>query len=184
MRYILDACALLAAFKREPGWKKIYSLIIWAKAGDFPLYMHMVNLLEVYYSIWRDEGPDIAQEVLDFVDGSAIQIITDMSIPFFQEAGRLKATYRISLADTFVCAASSLLYATVVTADGEMEPIEGINFFYFRPPKEKQDKEKIDLNAVIRRTDQEHAARVEAEHALAEAKRRIAELEAGPFHKQ
>ncbi|GHV33761.1 hypothetical protein AGMMS4952_25950 [Spirochaetia bacterium] len=40
MSYILDACALLAVFKREPGWKKVDSLIMRANAGDFPLHKH------------------------------------------------------------------------------------------------------------------------------------------------
>jgi predicted nucleic acid-binding protein len=137
MNYILDACALMAALKREQGWEKVYTLIIRAKAGDIRLYMHIVTVLEVYYTIRREQGPEAAQDMLDNVDDSAIQITDDMSKPFFREAGRLKATYRMSLADTFVCAAASLLFATVVTADGEMQPIEGIDFFFFRPPKPK-----------------------------------------------
>jgi hypothetical protein len=104
--------------------------------------MHIVTALEVYYSIWREQGPEAAQNILDMVDTTVIQITADMSIPFFREAGRLKATYRMSLADTAdlwsdVCAAASRLFATVVTADGEMQPIEGIDFFFFRPPKPK-----------------------------------------------
>jgi predicted nucleic acid-binding protein len=137
MNYILDACALIAALKREQGWEKVYTLIIRADAGDIRLYMHIVTALEVYYSIWREQGPEAAQDMLDIVDTTAIQITADMSLPHFREAGRLKATYRMSLADTFVCAAASRLFATVVTADGEMQPIDGIDFFFFRPPKPK-----------------------------------------------
>jgi predicted nucleic acid-binding protein len=137
MNYILDACALIAVLKREQGWEKVYTLIMRANAGDIRLYMHIVTVLEVYYSIRREQGPEAAQNILDIVDNSAIQITDDISKPFFREAGRLKASYRMSLADTFVCAAASRLFATVVTADGEMRPIEGIDFFYFRPPKPK-----------------------------------------------
>jgi predicted nucleic acid-binding protein len=174
MNYILDACALLAVYKREPGWEKVNALTIRAAAGDILLYIHMVNLLEVYYGIRREKGPELAQEILDYVDASAIQITDDVSIPLIREAGRFKAAYDMSLADTFVCAAASLLSATVVTADGELKPVEvaePVAFFWFRPPKEKQPKAKTDVNALIQRTE-------EAERALAEAKRRIAELEA------
>jgi predicted nucleic acid-binding protein len=175
MSYSLDACALIAYIDHEPGWQKVYNLINRAGAGDILLHMHIVTALEVYYGIRRDEGPDAAQEILDFVDYSAIHIIDDISVPFIREAGRLKASYRMSLADTFVYAAASRFSATVVTADGEMEPVEGIDFFYFRPPKEKKEKARR-MGQV--EWDQEHAARLEAERALAAATRRIAELEA------
>ncbi|GHU49251.1 hypothetical protein FACS1894200_07720 [Spirochaetia bacterium] len=49
---------------------------------------------------------------------------------------------------------------------------ESIAFLWIRPePKPKQDKKKADLNSVIAEQDQ-------AVRALAEAKRRICELEA------
>jgi predicted nucleic acid-binding protein len=167
MTFILDACALIALLDHEPGWEKVYTLTMRANAGDILLYIHIVNLLEVYYGIRRDEGAKAAQVMLDIVDTSAIQITDDVSISLIREAGHFKITYDMSLADTFICAAASLLAATLVTSDGELKPVEAaepVTIFWFRPPKEKQDKKKVDVNAII------------AE--LTEAKRRIAELEA------
>lgn len=101
----------------------------------------------------------------------SLEITNDVSIPLIREAGRFKITYDMSLADTFVCAAASLLSATVVTADGEMLPIDELDFFYFRPPKEKKNKLKPDVQTISAERDQ-------AIQALAEANRRIALLEA------
>jgi predicted nucleic acid-binding protein len=174
MTYVLDACALLAIYKMEPGWEEVYALAMRANAGDILLHIHIVNLLEVYYGIRREKGPEAAQKIFDYVDRSSIRITDDVSIPLIREAGRFKAAYDMSLADTFVCASASLLSATVVTADGELEPIEAaepISIYWFRPPKEKPPKAKADVNALIAERDQ-------AVQALAEAKRRIAELEA------
>ncbi|GHU63463.1 hypothetical protein FACS189445_6690 [Spirochaetia bacterium] len=171
MTYILDACALLAVYKREPGWEKVNALTIRAETGDILLLIHIVNLLEVYYGIRREKGPELAQEILDYVLTSAIQITNDVSLPLIREAGRFKIDYDMSLADTFVCAAASLLSATVVTADGEMLPIDELDFFYFRPPKQKPAMKKADLQTIIAERDQARAA-------LAAAHRRIAELEA------
>ncbi|GHV33763.1 hypothetical protein AGMMS4952_25960 [Spirochaetia bacterium] len=108
--------------------------------------------------------------MLGFVDDTDIQITADISLPFFREAGRLKARYRISLADTAnlwfdVCAAALQLSATVVTADDEMLPIDELDFFYIPPSKRE-----------IGQSPAPHAGEVERE--LAEAKRRIAKLEA------
>jgi predicted nucleic acid-binding protein len=137
MRYILDACALIAFLDREPGWEKVHALVMRAATGDILLYMHIVNLLEVYYGVWRDDGPEAAQEILDYVDGSAIQVSVDVSIPLIREAGRFKVAYDMSLADTFICASASLLSALLVTSDGELKPVdaaEPVTFFWFRPP--------------------------------------------------
>jgi predicted nucleic acid-binding protein len=174
MSYILDACALIAFLDREPGWEKVHALNMQAGAGDILMHMHIVTVLEVYYGVRRAEGPEAAQEILDYVDRSAIRVSTDMSAPLIREAGRFKITYDMSLADTFVCAAAALLSATLVTSDGELEPInaaEPITFYWFRPPKEKQAKKKAVLQTII-------AERDTARRELAEANRRIAELEA------
>jgi predicted nucleic acid-binding protein len=153
MSYILDACALVAFLDHEPGWEKVDALIMQARAGDILLYMHMVNLLEVYYGMRRDKGPEVAQEILDYVERSAIQISDDVSIPLIREAGRFKIAYDMSLADTFVCASASLLSATLVTSDGELKPVETaepVVFFWFRPPKDIPDKnERRDRTFVL-----------------------------------
>jgi predicted nucleic acid-binding protein len=148
MSYILDACALLAFLNREVGWEKVHALMMRADAGDILLYLHIVTVLEVYYGVRRAEGPEAAQEILDYVDGSAIRLSIDMTAPLIREAGRFKVAYDMSLADTFICASASLLSATLVTSDGELEPVETaepITFFWFRPPKEKPTKKKPDL---------------------------------------
>jgi predicted nucleic acid-binding protein len=141
MSYILDACALFAYINEEPGWEKVDSLLARANAGDILLYMHSVNLLEVYYGVRREQGTEKAEELLEFMDATSLQITDDLSPLFFREAGRLKAAYSMSLADTFCCTSATMLSATLVTADGEMQPIVGhepIDFFWFRPPKAKQ----------------------------------------------
>ncbi|GHV81368.1 hypothetical protein AGMMS49944_31590 [Spirochaetia bacterium] len=35
-----------------------------AEAGDILLLIHIVNLLEVYYGVRRDDGPEAAQKIL------------------------------------------------------------------------------------------------------------------------
>ena len=52
-RYVLDACALLAMLRNEPGADKVAAAINEANTGDAEITMHKVNLLEVYYDLKR-----------------------------------------------------------------------------------------------------------------------------------
>jgi PIN domain nuclease of toxin-antitoxin system len=50
MKYILDACALLAFLNKEDGWDKVTDLLTEAiDTGEVEIYMSIVNLLEIYY---------------------------------------------------------------------------------------------------------------------------------------
>jgi len=99
MHYILDACALLAFLNDEEGAEKIDELLVQSTTGDVSVSMSIINLLEVYYGELRDKGAEIAQIVLDMVQYYSITIINTVSEQAFREAARLKAAYKISLAD-------------------------------------------------------------------------------------
>jgi PIN domain nuclease of toxin-antitoxin system len=135
LTYILDACALLALLKEEEGAEKIYAILKQSGAGKALLYMHIVNLLEVYYGIRHENGQELADEVLKFVDASSIKIIEDITDPIFREAGYLKSSYKCSLADAIGLGAAFDLSGTFVTSDGEIQAIdrqEPINILWFR----------------------------------------------------
>ena len=99
MRYVLDACALLAFLNDEEGADKIEDLLNKSGTGDVSVSMSIINLLEVYYGELRDKGADIAQIVLDMVQHYSIKIINTVSEQVFHEAARLKASYKMSIAD-------------------------------------------------------------------------------------
>jgi len=48
LTYILDACALIALFKRERGAEKVRALLDETLTGQTVLYMNVVNLIEVH----------------------------------------------------------------------------------------------------------------------------------------
>jgi predicted nucleic acid-binding protein len=179
--YVLDACALIAVFNAEPGAEKIRNLLWEATNGEISVYISPVNLLEVYYDRIKVENLEKADAILQWIYSSAIEVLETIPAALIREAARFKTVYDMSLADTFSCATASWLSATLVTADGEIKPIEAVEpvtILWFCPPKEKQGKKKTDLNGVINERDQAEQRAGEAECALAKAKRRIAELEA------
>ena len=119
--YLLDACALLALLKGENGKAKII--------------MNRVNLLEVFYGYYRDDGKDYAEKILCGVEQSLVSI-SEFDKELFGEAGRLKATYKISLADSIVLAQAIILDGELLTSDHhEFDVIEGkepIRFCWIR----------------------------------------------------
>jgi len=136
MRYIIDACALLAFLNDEEGADKIEALLNQPAASDISVSMSIINLLEVYYGELRDNGADIAQVVLDIVQHYSIKIINTVSERIFREAARLKAAYKISIADCIGLATAIELSGQFVSSDHhELEAVaenEPSLVFWFR----------------------------------------------------
>jgi len=136
MNHILDACALLAFLNDEEGADRIEELLDLSTAGNISISMSIVNLLEVYYGELRDKGADVAQVVLDVVQHYSIKIIHAISEQAFHEAARLKATYRISIADCIGIATAAELSGQFVSSDHhELDAVaakEPISIFWFR----------------------------------------------------
>ena len=137
MIYTLDACALLAFLNDEEGADAIEKLLTQSATGSVSVSMSIVNLLEVYYGELRDKGTEIAQIVLDMLQHYSVKIVNTVSNKTFLEAARLKATYKISLADCIGIATAIELSGQFVTSDHhELEAIASkeasLKFFWFR----------------------------------------------------
>jgi len=136
MRYIIDACALLAFLNDEEGADKIETLLNQSATSDVSVSMSIINLLEVYYGELRDKGADIAQIVLDIVQHYSIKIMNTVSERVFREAARLKAAYKMSIADCIGLATAIELSGQFVSSDHhELETVaenEPSLIFWFR----------------------------------------------------
>jgi PIN domain nuclease of toxin-antitoxin system len=114
MRFVLDACALIAYVRNEPGAEEIEKLLL----GHDTCMIHALNACEVYYDVLRTEGERVAASIL--ADFEAVGVLTrqDMDPPFWQQAGRYKALLRrISLADAIAVALTSREKAMLITCD-------------------------------------------------------------------
>ena len=134
--YILDACALIAYFKKEPGSDIVLQFFEQANIEHISLFMHRVNLLEVYYGFYRDDGRRKAEAVLKDSLSLPIMFVDDLEERLFREAGRLKAAYDISFADSFALSLASILKEPLITADHhdfeKIEHKETIKFSWIR----------------------------------------------------
>ncbi len=124
MRYILDACAIIAFLSDEDGADVVEGLLRRAEAGEIELLMHYINLGEVYYHVFRNDGEDEANNVYALITQLPIRFL-NIREDILLMAGKVKATQRVSYADAFAIAVSLVEDGILVTADHhEIEPLE------------------------------------------------------------
>jgi predicted nucleic acid-binding protein len=129
-KFVFDACALIAFLNDEAGSDIVEELLEKAKHGKTDLIMNKVNLLEIYYGVYREDGEETAESVLQTIEKLPLQIIHLISDEVFLEAGRLKAKHKISLADSIAVAEANIRKSLLVTADHhELDKLEGLNIF-------------------------------------------------------
>jgi predicted nucleic acid-binding protein len=142
---LIDACALLAYFRREEGRDVVKDLLDRTERGEIRLFMNVINQVEVFYDCIRKVGLDRANDAFAMVDDLPITIIDTVERSEAEHAARLKAEGGMSLADTFLVATAMRTGATLVTADwAELEVIADkgvIPFLWIRPkPEPKPEK--------------------------------------------
>lgn len=122
---VLDTFAILAYLNKEKGWQKVRTGLKEAKKGNLTVYMHELNLGEVYYIIHRRRGREEADKLVSWLRMCPISFVgleADMVI----RASRIKAVYPISYADSFAVATAVLKKAKMLTGDPELRKIEKI----------------------------------------------------------
>jgi len=114
--FVLDACALVALLKNENGADNVAAAYKKAESGEAKIIMNRVNLLEVFYGYYRDNGKEYAEKIMDGVAKSIVSI-SEFDKGLFNEAGRLKASYKISLADSIALAQAIVTGGELLTSD-------------------------------------------------------------------
>ena len=136
MTYVLDANAIVALVKNEEGADVVDNLIVQSANGGFNVCMNKYNLLEVYYGFYREDGEVFAEKQIKKIRESPIVIIDTLSDKVFRQAGRFKATYKVSLADAVVLAQGAADSSVIVSSDHHefdtVEENEKIKFLWFR----------------------------------------------------
>ena len=135
-RYILDACALITYLNDENGAETVERLLDGAESGEYTITMGKINLLEVYYGLFRQLGQKRADEILEGILALPIQIIGEMNDELFFESARIKASHKVSLADALALGLASITDSQFVTSDhhelDSVEAKESIKFLWIR----------------------------------------------------
>jgi len=134
--FVLDACALIAFLADEEGAEKVEYILRKAETDDCLIYMNKINILEIYYLVYREEGKEKAEKTLEKILALPIIVIEKLEDDVFKEAGGLKATYKMSLADSVALAEAKTKNAEILTSDHHefdlVEKKEEIKFYWIR----------------------------------------------------
>ena len=122
--YILDSFAIIAYLNGEEGADEVEELLNRAGEGEIDLFMHAINLGEVFYIVFRKEGEIQAMNVCSEVRRYPVEFVADLSESFLLNAARLKGTYPIAYADAFAVATAIEMDGILVTGDPELRPLE------------------------------------------------------------
>ncbi len=134
--YLLDANAILAYLGDEPGAENIKAIFDRADIDECLIFVHAANVYEIYYQFFRDKGETAALTLWDDIREMPLKILHTFDEDFVKTAGRIKASFKMSVADSFLLAQAQLLGAKVVTSDHhELDVVDktgSIQFFWFR----------------------------------------------------
>jgi predicted nucleic acid-binding protein len=122
---VLDAYALVAFLEGEAGATQVENLIQQALRGEVRLAMTVVNLGEVYYSVWRKKSLEVAEAILENLLGLPIEFVTvDWNLA--RQAAEFKAKGGIAYADCFGAALAYQRGLPLVTGDPEFHRLEDL----------------------------------------------------------
>ena len=134
--YVLDACAVIAFINDEEGAEIIEKILLGAVKKENKVIINKINLLEIYYNFAREYDSETLKEAYYRIISLPMEINDLLNDDLFYEAARLKATYRISLADSIALAEASIRKAELLTSDHHefdiVEANEKIRFRWFR----------------------------------------------------
>lgn len=121
--YVLDTWAVIAYLEDEPSGAQVEELIATAHEEQIPIYMSVVNVGEVWYTLARE----VSEEEAD----AGVKMLSDLRIQFenvdwelTQEAARFKSQNKMSYADAFAAALAKVKKADLVTGDNEFKPLD------------------------------------------------------------
>lgn len=122
-RYVLDAFSLIAIMQDEAGAAKVQEFLEAGDRGEHELYMSVVNLGEVIYTIWKRRGVKSAESTLAAFDQLPVKAF-DVDLDLALRAAAFKAGNRMSYADCFAAALAQRESATIVTGDPDFRQVE------------------------------------------------------------
>jgi uncharacterized protein len=119
---VLDTSAVLAYVDDEDGAEVVADFLRSAQRQDLALHASFVTLTEIRYITMQEKGESSADYLVGLVKSWPLLWVYPDERQCLLGA-RYKAAYGISLADSFVAAATHFLDAVLVHKDPEFEPM-------------------------------------------------------------
>ena len=121
--YVLDTSAWLALIEDEEGADLVQQILEKAKSGDVDILVSFMSFMEVMYITLQERDLGEADERVKLMAALPItRVESNNSLGII--AAKLKANYRISVADAWIAALAQERNAALVHKDPEFEQIE------------------------------------------------------------
>lgn len=109
---VLDACAVIAFLRDEDGAEKVEDFLLKDEC-----YLHIINLCEVYYdALKRNESEEQANQIVEDLREAGVIFYEGLN-EIWKNVAKIKANYKIPLADCFALSLAVHLNAKLVTTD-------------------------------------------------------------------
>src|SRR5712664_2893832 len=122
-RIVLDASAVMTFSVNRPGAEKVEQLLQLAVDGKRELLVCVVNWGEVYYSVWRDQGPGVARHLLAQIAQLPIHLVP-ADVELARHAAEFKATFNLPYVDGFAAALAVHRKAALATSDKDFAIVD------------------------------------------------------------
>ena len=116
---------MLAYLQGKTGMERVQSLLKDAEKERCQVYICIVNLGEILYTVEREKGLAKAHETLAAIQQLPIEIFPAENQTVL-DAAHIKANHALSYADAFAVACAQKLDAIVLTGDQEFRSVEQI----------------------------------------------------------
>jgi predicted nucleic acid-binding protein len=123
-RYLLDTSALLAHYRKEPGWRQVQNLFV----GKAEIHLCSISITEFLRRMSALEAPVemVRKTILEYIDlmSGIIDIDSVVSLRAFELTEA--APVRIPLADSLIASAALLSGACLVHRDHHFETLSPV----------------------------------------------------------
>lgn len=120
--YVFDSFAFIAYLEDEPAAMRVEKILDDAQEHKCRVYLSIINLGEILYSVERRHGLAKAHETLALVQSLPIEILPADNQTVLA-AAHIKANHPVSYADAFVVVAAQRINGTIMTGDPEFEEV-------------------------------------------------------------
>jgi ribonuclease VapC len=122
--FVFDSYALIGYLENESFSDQVQHVLTQAKNRDFRLYIHAIQIGEVYYITLREQGRSLADLAYARIKALPIKRIDRIDEELLLAAAGLKAKHPISYADSFAAALAMIKNCPLLTGDPEFTSLE------------------------------------------------------------
>jgi predicted nucleic acid-binding protein len=117
--YVLDTSAVATFTDQEEGATEVERLLDAARRDECQIEVCAISLMELNYIALQEKGEDEATKLIALVKTWPVSWIYPDERALLQ-AGKIKAEYRLSIADAIIAAVAKLRQARLVHKDPEL----------------------------------------------------------------